>query len=130
MSQQSSVREAAADATAQSAILITVDSLRADAVDLDPDGLTPTMARLATDGTLCTNAFAGGNWTPFSFPSILASSPVFTTGGDIGVAGAETLASVLSDAGFQLQCVRGHRDHRDRRRWYRRHQRDPERLRD
>jgi len=101
MSQQSSARVAAEDATAQSAILVTVDSLRADAVDLDPDGLTPTMARLATDGTLCTNAFAGGNWTPFSFPSILASSPVFTTNGDIGVAGAETLASVLSDAGFE-----------------------------
>jgi len=86
--------------TAESAILITVDSLRADAVDLDPDGLTPSMAQLATDGTLCTNAFAGGNWTPFSFPSILASSPVFTRDGDIGVTAASTLASVLADAGF------------------------------
>ncbi|MDR9412602.1 MAG: sulfatase [Haloquadratum sp.] len=90
----------AGEPTAESAILITVDSLRADAVDLDTEGLTPSMARLAAEGTLCTNAFAGGNWTPFSFPSILASSPVFTRDGDIGVAGADTLASVLSDAGF------------------------------
>jgi Arylsulfatase A and related enzymes len=90
----------AGESTAESAILITVDSLRADAVDLDPAGLTPSMAQLAADGTLCTNAFAGGNWTPFSFPSILASSPVFTRDGDIGVTGAATLASVLTDAGF------------------------------
>ena len=83
-------------------LLVTIDSLRADAIaPYDGDRHSPVLQGLADGGTVFDNAFATGNWTPFSFPSILASEPVFARNGDIGVRGAETLASVLSDAGFE-----------------------------
>ncbi|MFC6772376.1 sulfatase-like hydrolase/transferase, partial [Halorubrum pallidum] len=82
-------------------LLVTIDSLRSDAIaPYDPDRHSPVLQSLADGGTVFDHAFATGNWTPFSFPSILASEPVFARNGDIGVRGAETLASVLSDAGF------------------------------
>lgn len=81
------------------AVLVTVDSLRADALGTYNDEWnTPVMDSLAESGTVFDRAFATGNWTPFSFPSILASRPVFTDSGDIGVEGAPTLAATLSDA--------------------------------
>jgi arylsulfatase A-like enzyme len=82
------------------AVLITVDSLRADALGTYNDEWhTPAMDSLAESGTVFDHAFATGNWTPFSFPSILASRPVFADSGKIGVDGAPTLAATLSDAG-------------------------------
>lgn len=82
-------------------VLITVDSLRADAIGpYDTDRHTPVMDSLADRGTVFEYAFATGNWTPFSFPSILASRPVFADTGQIGVDGSATLATVLSDAGI------------------------------
>lgn len=82
-------------------VLVTIDSLRADAVaPYDADRISPVLADLAADGTTFDRAFATGNWTPFSFPSILASEPVFARNGDIGVTDARTLASVLSEAGI------------------------------
>jgi len=82
-------------------VLVTVDSLRADAIGpYDSDRHTPVMDELAQRGTVFERAFANGNWTPFSFPSMLASSPVFADDGQIGVTGVETLAETLSNAGF------------------------------
>ncbi|GAB3680125.1 sulfatase-like hydrolase/transferase [Salinarchaeum chitinilyticum] len=83
------------------ALLVTVDSLRADAVGAyDADRRTPVMDGLAADGTVFEHAYANGNWTPFSFPSMLASRHVFSGDGSIGVHSGTTLAEVLSDAGF------------------------------
>ncbi|MFC7075920.1 sulfatase [Haloarcula halophila] len=78
-------------------VLVTVDSLRADALNA---GASPTLDRLADDGVVFEDAIAHGNWTPFSFPSILGSRPVFDEGPSIGVASSPTLAERLSDAGF------------------------------
>jgi arylsulfatase A-like enzyme len=81
-------------------VLVTVDSLRADAIGpYDGDRHTPAMDDLAAEGTVFERAFATGNWTPFSFPSILASRPVFADSGEIGVEDVPTLAGTLSEAG-------------------------------
>ncbi|MGM0447721.1 MAG: sulfatase-like hydrolase/transferase [Methanobacteriota archaeon] len=89
------------DATVSNVVLVTVDSLRADAVSpYDPERRSPVIDGLADGGTVFARAFATGNWTPFSFPSILASEPVFARSGDIGVDESVTLAEVLSDAGI------------------------------
>jgi arylsulfatase A-like enzyme len=88
------------DAPVSNALLVTVDSLRTDAVE--PYGSaydTPTLSAVAERGVVFENAFAHGNWTPMSFPSILASRPVFADTGRIGVGGATTLAERLHDAG-------------------------------
>jgi len=76
-------------------ILVTVDSLRADA---QSRAETPTLDRLAERGTEFEHAYAHGNWTPFSFPSILGGSHVFEDDGAIGVA-SPTLAERLADEG-------------------------------
>ncbi|QLC35141.1 sulfatase (plasmid) [Halarchaeum sp. CBA1220] len=89
-----------ASGTAANVVLITVDSLRADAIGpYDDSRHTPVLDGLAERSAVFERAFATGNWTPFSFPSILASRPVFADTGDIGVTGSPTLASRLSDAG-------------------------------
>ncbi|MFB6082353.1 MAG: sulfatase [Halanaeroarchaeum sp.] len=77
-------------------LLITVDSLRADAVH-GPGAHAPTIEALGDDGVRFENAFATGNWTPFSFPSILGADPVFAEGPTIGVSGAPTLAEVAAE---------------------------------
>jgi arylsulfatase A-like enzyme len=88
------------DTSVSNVILVTVDSLRADAIGAyDGDRHTPVMDDLAADGTVFERAFATGNWTPFSFPSILASRPVFADTGEIGVENAPTLAGAVSDDG-------------------------------
>ncbi|MFA9516057.1 sulfatase [Halopenitus sp. H-Gu1] len=82
-------------------VLITVDSLRADAIGpYEETRHTPVMDALADRGTVFDRAFATGNWTPFSFPSILASRPVFVDTGRIGVDDARTLPEVLSAEGI------------------------------
>ncbi|WP_066417862.1 sulfatase [Halorubrum aethiopicum] len=87
------------DPDVSNVVLVTVDSLRADAVGTyDETRYTPVIDSLADRGTVFDHAFATGNWTPFSFPSILASKDVFTGTGDIGVEGASTLAGTLADA--------------------------------
>jgi len=91
------------DAPVSNAVLVTVDSLRTDAIE--PYGSeydTPTFSALAERGTVFENAFAHGNWTPMSFPSILASRPVFADTGRIGVDGdgVTTLAERLQSAGI------------------------------
>ncbi|WP_049980867.1 sulfatase [Halolamina rubra] len=89
------------DTDPSNVVLVTVDSLRADALGAyDDDRTTPVLDGLADRGATFERAFATGNWTPFSFPSIMGSRPVFGDTGRIGVDGAETLAETLSDAGF------------------------------
>jgi len=89
-----------ADSEISNIVLVTVDSLRADAVGAyDSDRHTPVLDGLADRGTTFDRAFANGNWTPFSFPSTMASRPVFADSGRIGVDETETLAETLSDAG-------------------------------
>ena len=80
-------------------LLVTVDSLRADATAPYADRHTPVISELAERGTVFEHAFATGNWTPFSFPSILASRPVFADTGRIGIDGSPSLAATLSEAG-------------------------------
>ena len=88
--------------TVSNAVLVTVDSLRADAVGAYADDRhTPVIDSLAASGTVFERAFATGNWTPFSFPSILASTGVFSNSGNIGVDDATTLAETLSAAGIE-----------------------------
>ncbi|MFW6321763.1 MAG: sulfatase [Halohasta sp.] len=89
------------DTSVSNVVLITVDSLRADAISpYDETRHTPELGALADRGAVFENAFATGNWTPFSFPSILASRPVFADSGEIGVEASPTLAEVLSEAGI------------------------------
>ncbi|WP_251328798.1 sulfatase-like hydrolase/transferase [Haloplanus pelagicus] len=88
------------DTPASNVLLVTVDSLRADAIE--PYGGeydTPTFSAVAERGTVFENAFAHGNWTPMSFPSILASRPVFADTGRIGVDDVTSLAERVGAAG-------------------------------
>ena len=83
-------------------VLVTVDSLRADATSPYAGGRhTPVIEDIADGATVFEHAFATGNWTPFSFPGILASRPAFADSGRIGVDESTTLASVLSAAGLE-----------------------------
>ena len=87
------------DHAVSNVVLITVDSLRADAVGAyDDRRYTPEIDSLADRGTVFERAFATGNWTPFSFPSLLASRPVFADDGRVGVESVETLSETLSAA--------------------------------
>ena len=81
-------------------LLITVDSLRADELSRpDAAAVAPTLTALRDAGTTFTDAHAHGNWTPFSFPSILGTDHVFRDGPDIGIGGPPTLATHLGEAG-------------------------------
>jgi len=80
-------------------VLVTIDSLRRDALGGD-DSVSPVLDGLAADGVTFDSAVAQGNWTPFSFPSVHGSRPVFDEGPDIGVAATPTLAEQLSEAGL------------------------------
>ncbi|UIP00376.1 sulfatase-like hydrolase/transferase [Halobaculum sp. CBA1158] len=82
-------------------LLITVDSLRADA--LGPH--TPTLRGLARRGTAFETAIAGGNWTPFSFPDLLGARPVFSDASTPGPSADPTLAEALSTAGVRTAGV-------------------------
>jgi len=91
-----------ADASASNIVLVTVDSLRSDIISHNADDRrTPEIGSLAESGTVFENAFAHGNWTPFSFPGILASQPVFAESDDIGLPGSPVLAEVLREAGLR-----------------------------
>jgi uncharacterized sulfatase len=81
-------------------VLVTVDSLRRDALGGE-DSVSPVLDDLAAESVTFENAVAQGNWTPFSFPSIHGSRPVFDEGPNIGVAGSQTLAERLSEAGVR-----------------------------
>jgi uncharacterized sulfatase len=87
---------------ASNVVLVTVDSLRADALGATGgDAPTPELDRLAESGVVFENAFAHGNWTPFSFPAILGSRPVFAESSGVGLASTPTLAERFRDAGYR-----------------------------
>ena len=82
-------------------VLITVDSLRADAFGPDHDEYAPTLSSLARQGVCFENAFARGNWTPFSFPAIFGSRSVFADSDDVGLPRTSTLTEMLEAAGVR-----------------------------
>jgi len=86
-------------AATNNAVLVTIDSLRADALGGE-ESVSPVLDGLAEDGVVFENAMAQGNWTPFSFPSIHGSRPVFDEGDRVGVASTPTLAEQVSNAGL------------------------------
>jgi uncharacterized sulfatase len=81
-------------------VLVTVDSLRRDALG-GTESVSPVIDELAAESVVFESAVAQGNWTPFSFPGIHGSRPVFDEGPDIGVASTPTLAERLSEAGLR-----------------------------
>jgi len=82
-------------------LLITVDSLRADAIDLsDQNSSTPNIRRLVEKGVFFTQAFSNGPRTPSSFPAILASVYPFVSG-EIGLPeGLKTWAEAMREIGY------------------------------
>ena len=80
---------------ARNAVLVTVDSLRAD---VPGTGVTPRLDALGRRGASVETAVAGSNWTPFSFPGLLGGRPAFTDGPGLGPGSAPTLAERLSAA--------------------------------
>jgi arylsulfatase A-like enzyme len=96
-----SVREQRSDASKDepiATILITIDSLRSDGIgDSTALRYTLSLTTLGKRGTTFENAFTHSNWTPFSFPAMLASKPVFATSADISLPDSPTLAEVLQD---------------------------------
>jgi len=83
-------------------LLITVDSLRADAVGAYGGSVaTPAIDRLAEEGTLYRNAFATGPHTTQSFPGILGSNYP-TTGGSVQTFGMRvSVAECFRRAGYR-----------------------------
>ncbi len=87
----------------ESLILVTVDSLRFDALGCNGASAiaTPRADRLAARGVRFTQAIANGPRTQASFPSILCSLYPLVAGEREGLPrGAATLAETLRDAGF------------------------------
>ncbi|MEF8789142.1 MAG: sulfatase [Haloarculaceae archaeon] len=88
-------------------LLITVDSLRADAVATD-EPATPAVDRLAEEGIVYERAFAQGTFTTLSMPSLFTSRypsslpPVGVVEDMVGsaVTGVPTLTEALHDAGY------------------------------
>lgn len=82
-------------------VLITVDSLRADALGLyGAPGATPNLDALGEEALVFQNAFATGPHTTQSFPGILASNYP-TTGGTVqNLASRVSVAEHFRSAGF------------------------------
>ena len=105
-------------------LLLCIDTLRADKLGVlgNPDGLTPNLDRLASQGTLFSGAFAQGPNTPQSFPSIFTSQypsriPFrrrFTNYPALKPE-AVTVFEVLRDNGFTTAAVTSHFYFKDRR---------------
>jgi arylsulfatase A-like enzyme len=88
------------DGRTRGVVLVTVDSLRADALRA-----MPRVRGLAADGVRFDRAFAHGNWTPFSFPSVLGADPVFTDSPRVGPSRRPTLAETLERDGVHTAGV-------------------------
>jgi arylsulfatase A-like enzyme len=87
--------------TAEHVLFVTVDSLRADVFAESREGVTPTLARLANDGTEFTQAVANGPNTPSSFPTILTGTHPMMYGGYRYLNDDRPfLSKTLKDAGF------------------------------
>lgn len=91
-------------------VLITIDTLRADALTCYPEGTswrlgTPVMDGIASDGIIFEQAFAPAPWTRPSVPSFLTGLPpsahgVVRDSESPLTQGATTIAEILSDAGW------------------------------
>ena len=88
------------DGGTRGVVLVTVDSLRADALQA-----MPRVRGLAEEGVRFDRAFAHGNWTPFSFPSVLGADPVFTDSPRVGPSRRPTLAETLERDGVHTAGV-------------------------
>ena len=89
-----------AEGPTRGVLLVTVDSLRADALRA-----MPRVRELADSGARFDRAFAHGNWTPFSFPSILGADPVFADSPRVGPSRRPTLAETLERDGVDTAGV-------------------------
>jgi arylsulfatase A-like enzyme len=89
-----------ADGPTRGVLLVTVDSLRVDALRA-----MPRVRELADRGVSFDRAFAHGNWTPFSFPSVLGADPVFTDSPRVGPSRRPTLAETLERDGVHTAGV-------------------------
>lgn len=90
--------------TTHNVLLITVDSLRADAVGSTRNGVpvTPRFDALADRGTSFLNAVANGSNTPSSFPSLLTSThPLMYGGYDFLDKRRPFVANQFRDAGYR-----------------------------
>jgi len=91
-------------------ILITIDTLRADALTSYPEEEiwrlgTPNIDRLASNGVLFEKAFSAAPWTRPSVPSFLSGLPPSAHGAFADESakmadGATTLAEILRDSGY------------------------------
>ena len=88
------------DGRTSGVLLVTVDSLRADALEV-----MPRVRELADRGVRFERAFAHGNWTPFSFPSVLGADPVFTDAPRVGPSRRPTLAETLERDGVDTAGI-------------------------
>ncbi|MFN7975743.1 MAG: sulfatase [Acidobacteriota bacterium] len=89
----SAARLAAQDAYPRAVVLVTIDTLRADAVSLeDPRGShTPFLAQLARQGVTFTHAYAPSSWTPPTMASIFTSLSPVSHGVRYGILGLNTV---------------------------------------
>ncbi len=87
-------------------LFILTDTLRRDRLDAygHERATAPTLARLAAEGTLFSDAVAQGTWTKVSLPSMMTSRYVSSTGvkefEDRLPSAAVTLAEVYREAGY------------------------------
>lgn len=97
---------------ADTVVLVTVDSLRADRVGVTTPShrpereLTPHLDEFAASATTCTRAFATGSGTRLSFPGILTSTPPMAYGGYNRLSEQRpSLAQRFRDAGYRTGAV-------------------------
>lgn len=88
-------------AEARNLVLVTIDSLRRDALGClhRSGGPSPSLDRLAGEGVLFTGAVSNGPRTPSAFPAILCSLHPLVSGETGLPPGATTLAEALRAAG-------------------------------
>ena len=96
-------------------ILITIETLRPDALDCYPEGLslrlgTPNISDIAMFGALFESAYAPSSWTNSSVPSFLAGLPPsalasVTDSGTKLTDGATTLAEILNENGYSTCAI-------------------------
>ncbi|MFH1675625.1 MAG: sulfatase-like hydrolase/transferase, partial [bacterium] len=90
-------------------VLLTIDTLRPDALDCYPTGITyrlgtPNIKRLADEGALFENAYSTAPWTISSVASFLSGLPPTAHGATNSknsmTQGATTLAEILKESGY------------------------------
>jgi arylsulfatase len=108
MTQQTTIR--APDDDAGCVLLLTVDTLRTDAISFyGGHNRTPAFDGLLQDSVVFTNARSVSSWTKPAFASIMTGlSPLVheTTGLSSRLpSGAETIAEILQDVGFRTVAI-------------------------